>query len=342
MHGSDVLIVTGSEVRALLSGREAEIISSVRDAYVAHGKGGSSLPHSTFLRFPDDARNRIISLPAYLGDGFGVAGVKWIASFPGNFEKGLDRASAVLILNSVQTGRPEAILESSIISAKRTAAGAALAAQVIHRPGDAESVGLIGCGLINFEVARFLKTVCPGIGRLAVFDVDAARAEQFVAKCRQFYGAAEFAVARDVESVLRESRLVSFATTALAPHVADLAACPPGATILHVSLRDLSPEAILSADNVVDDVDHVCRAQTSVHLAEQLAGHRGFIRCTLADILTGAAPPRRDPEGVAVFSPFGLGVFDLAVGKLVYDSAVERGQGRVIKSFLPDPWTERA
>jgi hypothetical protein len=43
-----------------------------------------------------------------------------------------------------------------------------------------------------------------------------------------------------------------------------------------------------------------------------------------------------------VFSPFGLGILDLAVAKRVRDLGVERGLGTIIKSFIPDPWTERA
>ena len=87
---------------------------------------------------------------------------------------------------------------------------------------------------------------------------------------------------------------------------------------------------------MVDDVDHVCRAQTSIHLAEQLAGNRDFIRCTLADILAGArAGAPGATGGIAVFSPFGLGMLDLALAQLVRDGAAERGLGTVVGSFLP-------
>jgi ornithine cyclodeaminase len=38
---------------------------------------------------------------------------------------------------------------------------------------------------------------------------------------------------------------------------------------------------------------------------------------------------------VTVFSPFGLGVLDLAVGQLVRERALETGRGTLIESFLP-------
>lgn len=336
MVTDDILLLKGNEIGALLDGREHEIVDIVARAYEAHTSGKSSLPHSTFLRFPDDEKNRIIALPAYLGDGFSVAGIKWVSSFTANLDKGLDRASAVLILNSTETGRPDAIVEGSIISAKRTAASAALAARHLLDGRRPTTAGLIGCGLIGFEIVRFLRAVCPWLEDLLLFDLDAGRAEKFKRECRGWFGRVE--VAADRREVLSRAPLIVLATTAVKPHLGDLSDCAPGSTILHISLRDITPEALLACDNVVDDVDHVSRAQTSIHLAEQLTGTRDFVRCTLGEILLGRAAPRRDAESLAVFSPFGLGILDIALGKYVCELGRQANVGTVIDFFLPTPW----
>ena len=334
MHSDGIVILSGHEVGSLLAGQEREIIEAVRRAYEAHARGASSLPHSTFLRFPDESSNRIIALPAYLGDGFEVAGLKWVSSFPRNLELGLDRASAVLILSSPETGRPEAILEGSIISARRTAASAALAAQHLQGAERATRMAVVGCGLINFETVRFVRAACPEVRSLVVFDLDSARAESFRDTCKSAFSELEVETAGRIEEALGSAPLISLATTATTPHISDLSPCAPGSTILHISLRDLTPEVILANDNIVDDVDHVARAQTSIHLAEQQVGNRDFVRGTLADVLGGTSP-RSDERRIAIFSPFGLGVLDLAVGNLVYERSKAQQLGTVIPSFCP-------
>jgi ornithine cyclodeaminase len=333
MRDGDILILKEDEVRSLLDGREAEIIRAVKAAYEAHGNGTDALPHSNFLRFPENDRDRIIALPAYLGGDFKVAGIKWVASFPKNLERGLKRASAVIILNSVTTGRPMSIMEGAVISARRTAASAVLAAQHLSRRAGVTRAGVVGCGVVNFEVVRFLSACLPDIRSLLIFDNDQGRARQFEENCRKTFPGLEVKIALNVREVLAGCLLTSLATTALRPHISDLSDCPEGSTILHISLRDLSPEVILDCDNVADDVDSVCSAQTSLHLAEQSAGNRDFIRCALPDILRGSAPARQEEGGVAVFSPFGLGTLDLALGKMVFDLALRERRGLVLESF---------
>ena len=342
MRDGEILILKGRDVQTLLEDRETELVETVRKAYLAHARCESSLPHSSFLNFPNEPRNRIIAMPAYLGDGFEVAGIKWIASFPNNVQHGMNRASAVVILNSPVTGMPQAIIEGSIPSAKRTAASAALAARTLHQLplGGTVSgnVGLIGCGLINFEILRFLRASLPGARRFSIVDLNSKRAEIFKTVCLNTFKDISIDIASDASSVLSSASLISIATTAVKPHIDDLSSCAAGTTILHISLRDVTPDVVLSCDNVVDDIEHVCRAQTSVHLAQQSTGRHDFIRCTLADVLLGHAPPRRDPTSVLLFSPFGLGVLDLAVSQFVYKLASERGHGLTIDAFLPDAW----
>lgn len=342
MRDGEIIILKGGEILELLTGRERELIEAVSQTYQAHQRKAVSLPHSVFLRFPDDERNRIIALPAFLGDPFDVAGIKWVSSFPGIRSEGLDRASAVMVLNSTRTGRPEAILEGSIISAKRTAASAALAAQQLHGENRDTSAAIVGCGLINFEIIRFLLTVRPWLKSFTVYDLDESQARRFTDKCLRSFDGVEMRIVSRLGEALASSSLISIATTAAKPYIDDLSACAPGSTVLHISLRDLSPEAILSSENVVDDVDHVCRAQTSLHLTEQRVGHRDFIRAPLGAIVSGEVPARARRDSVAVFSPFGLGTLDLAAAGLVVNLALEYNRGHLMEGFLPEPWLTRA
>jgi ornithine cyclodeaminase len=336
-QSDDILLLKGNEIARLLDGREDAIMQAVEHAYRAHGAGHTSLPQSCFLRFGESSPNRIIALPAFIGGEVQCAGIKWIASFPGNHARRMDRASAVIVLNSLETGRAEAILEGSVISAKRTAASAVVAARLLARAG-ADTAGMIGCGYINFEIAGFLRASFPGVRRLVLFDLSPAKAAAFGALLSAEWPALRVEVASSVSAVLRQAELISLATTASAPHISDLSMCAPTAVLLHVSLRDLAPEAILGCDNIVDDVAHVCQAQTSVHLAAQMTGGRSFIRATLADLLTGGEPVRTDPVRTAVFSPFGLGVLDLALSHLVTEIAAPENAGIRIDSFFPDSW----
>jgi 2,3-diaminopropionate biosynthesis protein SbnB len=326
-------VISGAQVERALSGREREIVELVEDAYGLHAAGDSVNPPSYFLRFPDRPTSRIIALPASIGGTVRVDGVKWISSFPGNVTAHLPRASAVLILNDQHSGFPFACLESSIISATRTAASAASAADHLSRGrGRPTRVGFCGTGLIARYIHTFLAATGWSFDRIGVYDVSPDSAAGFRGYLERSGAPGDVTVHEGPEQLCRSSDLVVFATVAGRPHVHDRSWFDHGPLVLHVSLRDLAPEILLSATNIVDDVEHCLKADTSAHLAEQLTGGRTFLHGTLAEVMAGrvTVPPGRP----VVFSPFGLGVLDLAVGKYVYDQVARSGGLQVIDDFF--------
>ncbi len=329
----DLSIIDGKTVHDVLHERRAECVNVVRDAYLAHARGQSVNPDSYFLRFPEKPDCRIIALPAYLGDGFHVAGLKWIASYPGNVRRGFPRASAVLVLNDYETGYPYAILESSIISAARTAASAALAAYWLSgQKRVARGLGIVGTGFIARYVYDFLIDTGWEIEDVRLYDARPEESEKFKRTACRADRHASVTIAPDLAEAVRGSDLVLFTTVASAPHVSDPALFAHNPVVLHLSLRDLAPEILLAAQNVVDDVEHVMKAGTSPHLTSQLTGNRDFVTGTIADVIQG----RRgvDRSRPVVFSPFGMGILDVAVGKWVYDQAVAAGRNRTVPDFF--------
>ena len=327
-------VISGAQVQHTLQGRENNIVELVEATYRLHGAGDSVNPPSYFLRFPDRPSSRIIALPASIGGQVRVDGLKWISSFPENVTAGVPRASAVLILNDHDTGYPFACLECSIISASRTAASAALAADWLTRQRSRRPtrVGFFGVGLIARYIHTFLTATGWSFDEIGVHDLSTDSATGFRDYLEHSSTAGAITVHDSAEQLIRSSDLVVFATVAAAPHVSDLSWFEHNPLVLHVSLRDLAPEIVLASTNIVDDIEHCMKANTSPHLAEQLTGNRDFLHGTLDDVMAGRVPVPADRP--VVFSPFGLGVLDLAVGKYVYDEVLRSGDLHVVDDFF--------
>ena len=307
MPDQDLAIIPGSVVRDVLEGQEDLVLAAVRDAYLAHGAGLTKTPGTNPLF---TGGGRLFAMPASIEDSRPLVGVKWVGSFVANVAAGGERASALLMVNEAGTGRPLALVDGTLISAKRTAAGAALALQCLTDGAPPRSIALVGCGPIHYEVLRFVAHLYP-LERVQLVDLQPARGEAFAARVHADFPSIT-PVAATLDEALRTADVVSFATNATVPYVEALPDERP-LTILHVSLRDLAPRIIAAAYNVVDDVEHVCSARTSVHLATQETGHHDFIRGTIPQLLDGTLRYERPTSGATIVSPFGLGVLDLAV-----------------------------
>ena len=76
-------------------------------------------------------------------------------------------------------------MEGSRISAKRTAASAALAADCLAPRRDSDVIGIIGCGPNGLETLRFLFAVRTRVAKIVIYDLHADRMRQFEEKARE-------------------------------------------------------------------------------------------------------------------------------------------------------------
>lgn len=325
-------VIDGGVVDAIIRGQLNQCMGIIEQAYREHGAGRTVNPSSAFLRFPDKPNARIIALPAHLSGADGVSGLKWIASYPDNIARGMARASAVLILNDVSNGYPFACIESSVISASRTAASAVLAAK-LARSGNirVDCLGIVGCGYIARCVYDFLIGTGWEISRVRLHD----HREHASRRLGEILGQGphnEICVS-SLEETVAGSDLVVFATTALVPYVSNGELFAHRPVVLHLSLRDVAPQIVLECDNLTDDVSHAVTAGTSLQLAEQLVGNRSFVTGTIPELIAGHC--RIQGERPVLIAPFGLGILDVALGKWVYDIARKTDRAMNVPNFFP-------
>ena len=276
-----------------------EAIERVRHAFVEYASGEWTMPPKVYLDASPNGDFR--AMPAR---GAGLAILKWVTSFPGNPAAGLPVVMGVICVSSAVDGELLALIDARAVTALRTGAVAAVAAQELARE-DARTVGLLGCGLHGSWAGRCLAAAEYGPG--LCFDPSPEAAGALAGELGWEVGSREDALACDV---------VTCVTPGAEPVVraADL---HPG---LHLNL--LGADGPDKAEAELDVVGRSVLFCDEWHQASHGGELTGAVRAglvaredvtELGSVLTGAAPGRPHDQAVTLFDSTGLAIQDVAI-----------------------------
>ena len=325
-----VLYLSRRDVGAVGGGQSDLYVQALRSALTAHADGDTVQPLKPYLRVngtDGHIADRIIAMPAHVGDP-GISGLKWIGSKHDNPEVvGLERASAVIVLNDPDTNYPIGILEGSLISAWRTAAVTCLAAEHLARRGFAE-VALVGCGVVGRTHVTALLEQFEHIATIHLFDLRPAAAGALAELLRTRRPDVDVRIAASAEQAVRGGEVVVACTLAERPYI-PLAWLRPGAFVSNVSIMDVHKDVFLGADKVVvDDWDQSNREKKLINqLVLDGSFSREQLHAELGEIVSGRRPGRERDDEIILLNPMGIAVEDIACAAEVYLRAKRQGVG---------------
>jgi len=305
-------------------------IRAVETAFREHAARRTLAPASLGLTAPDGTFH--VKAAGLAIDGRSYVASKTNANFPGNpHRSGRPTIQGVLVLFDGETGAPLAVMDSIVVTSRRTAAATAVAAKYLALP-HTDTVTVYGCGEQGRIHLHALARVRP-LTRAHVFDLDRDKARQLAARCR-----AELAIdvvsTDDPVEALRHSQVCVTCTTSSRPivHAADVM---PGTFVAAVGAdnpakQELDP-AILSENRVVVDLLTSCAANGELHHAIEA----GVMTCDdvhadLAELVSSKKPGRVADDDIIVFDSTGVALEDVAAAVVVYREAQRASRGLVL------------
>lgn len=285
-----------------------------------------------------EVNGRINGLCAFVNHGSPSMGMKWIASFPGNREHGLPRASALIILNSPETGFPIALLDGTIISAMRTGACTALGARYLA-PRRTRKIGMVGAGVQARTQLLGLYTALPQVEQIAIWNRTPERADALVQESRRRWNAPAVRAEIMVEA-LTDADVVLTITTADEP-IIPARYIRPGALTIQLSGHECEFELVRQCNKIVVNNWDACKhrgIRTPAVMYRQGLLRDEDIYCSLGDLLLGRKPGRESEEERIHFTPDGMGSTDVALAFDLYQRARKLGIGQQLRLWDEPLW----
>jgi|SRR5271157_345120 len=301
-----------------------EIVRIVEKAFFEKAAGRVEVPPKPGIHPRKDSF--IHAMPAYL-QSMKAAGVKWVAGFPENPEKGLPYISGLLLLNDPDTGFPICVMDATWITAKRTGAATAVAARHLAREGS-KILGILGCGAQGRSNLEALATVCNNLEQVKAYDINERALQEYAKQMAALHGIETIPVESPKKAVEGCDIVVTSGPILKKPQpVIEQSWFKNGGLACPLDFDSYwRPETMHSMHKFCTDD----RDQFGYYRSQGYFADVPEIYADLGEIVSGTKMGRANPQERIMSMNLGLAIEDVAVAIRVYGEAKKKGVGRML------------
>jgi len=309
-----VLILDENATRAALPW--APLIRAIREQFVA----GCEMPvrHHHTISMPNEEDGTLLLMPAWLPGKY--IGVKQVTVIPGNTARGLPAVAAAYFLSSGKTGESLAVLDGGELTARRTAATSALAADFLARD-DARKLLIVGAGRLSLNLIQAHSSVRP-VSSIRIWARRIDQAAQVAQRAKSMGFSAE--PVEELEAAVRDADIVSTCTLSHSPLVRG-GWLQPGTHLdlvgaFKATMRESDDEAVRRSTLFVDTRGGATTEGGDIvqPIASGVISETD-IAADLFDLCRGRHVGRKGNEEITLFKSVGAAIEDLAAARLAYE-----------------------
>ncbi|MCB1429772.1 MAG: ornithine cyclodeaminase family protein, partial [Nitratireductor sp.] len=174
---------------------------------------GCEMPvrHHHFIEMEGEDTAKLLLMPAWISGQY--VGVKIANVFPGNSARGMAAVNASYMLMSGATGQNLALIDGGELTARRTAAASALAADYLARK-DASHLLVVATGRLATNVVEAYQAVRK-LDQVTIWGRNTTKAEAVAQEVRAM--GINASAARDLEAAVGKADMISCATLSSEP-----------------------------------------------------------------------------------------------------------------------------
>jgi alanine dehydrogenase len=320
-----MLVLSEKEVRRLID--VEELIDALERAHIQFSTGKAVMPVRQVVPLPE-IKGRITSMPAYLSEDHAL-GMKVVTFFQENPNKNLPAILATIHLYSAATGKLEAVMDGTYITAIRTACASAVATKALANP-NTPVLGVLGAGV---QADSHIRALCKvrEIKSIKVYSPSGKSARKLKEELEPVVKI-KIDPVKTAEEAVRDTDLLVTATTAKEP-IVNCDWLKPGVHINAVGshrpdLREIDGATIKRAKVFVDSRDAIMAECGDVLLAiKEGAITESHASIEIGEVLAGKKSGRTKPEEVTLYKSVGIAIQDVAAAQLVYRKALRENAG---------------